>query len=316
MDSSLVKIRLQQISQESGGLGSIHLLIITAILAWIEYSLYIAYSSLNGALISFAVVLFILISIHLSRPDARFLWQQLPKPSAKLFAEYWLLSLVFVLPALPTWQFWILPLHALTCYLISKWRYYRKGKLWYFPWLSNYFPANKYLEWLTGFRRYFWALLPLYLLSWAFCWLRGFPIIALWLFTLFLVNFYNEGEPLNVLRIQMKAPKAFLSKKIGIAFKLMLLLYSPQLLINAIIDADIWYFHLIFLIMQLIALLFLILSKYAIYQPHEKLKGNAVLQGLALMGTLIPYLAPLPIFLCFWYYPRAIRQLQKFKSTL
>lgn len=316
MDFSLLKIRLQQISQESGGLGPIHLIIITAVFAWIEYSLYIAYSNLNTALISFGVLLLLLVSLHLSRPDARFLWQQLPRPREKLFGEYWVLSLPFVLPALLGWQFYLVPLHALLCYALSHWQYYRRAKSWYFPWLSKYLPASSHLEWLSGIRRFWWALLPLYLSSWIFCWLRGFPIVSLWFFTLFLANFYNEGESLNVLRIQMKSPRAFLVKKIKKAFSLMLILYTPQLVINALIHSDIWYFHLIFLLMQLIALLFLILSKYAIYQPDEKLKGNAVLQGLALMGTLIQYLAPLPVFLCFWYYPRAIRQLKKFKPTL
>jgi hypothetical protein len=316
MDLSLVKIRLQQISQESGGLGPIHLIIIAGVLAWVEYSLFLTYSSLQTALISFGILSFLLLSAHLARPDARFLWQQLPQPSAKLFAEYYLFSLPFVLPAIASWQFWLLALHALCCWGLSKWPYYRKGKFWYFPWLSNWISVRKQLEWLTGIRRYWWVLLPLYLLTWAFCWLRAFPIIGLWFFTLFIANFYNEGEPLNILRIQMDRPATFLRKKIFSAFGLMLLLYAPQLLINAIIHNDIWYFHLIFLCMQLIALLFIILSKYAIYEPNAKLKGNSVLQAFALMGTVIQYLAPLPIFLCFWYYPRAIRQLKKYKSTL
>ncbi len=312
MDLGLVKIRLQQINQESGGLGAIHLLLIAAGLIWLEYSLYIAYNSLKTAGVIFALIGLALLSTHLLRPDSRFVWHQLPHAKAKVFAEYWLFSLPFVLPALPTLQFWILALHALVCWGLSRWSYKRSSKGWYFPALSKWIPAAPYLEWLSSIRRYWIYLLPLYALTWAFCWLRGFPILSLWGITLILANFYTEGEPLNILRIRLKDPARFLWWKIRTAWWLMSIIYLPPLVVNALFHSDIWYFHLIFFLMQLVALWFLVVSKYSIYQSNTKLSGNAILQAFALMGTIIPFLAPLPLILCFWYSPKAIRQLQKF----
>lgn len=310
MDYSLVKIRLQQINRESGGLGPFYILLFLAAFIFLEYALYLIYSDFNSSFWAVGLLSFVLLSIHLSRSDSRFVWHHLTHPRRKLFSEYAVFSLPFILPALPTLQCWQLPIFFLFCWVLSNWKYHRPQKYLYWSWLGKIIPPKDF-EWLSGLRRYWLGFVLIYSIIFVFCWLRALPIVALWFITLMVTNFYTEGEPLNIFRLYYKGnPKRFLWLKIRRGTVLLAIFYLPPLLINAGLHSDIWYAHVLFFLMQWVALVYAILAKYAAYTPNQLLMGNTVMQSMALMGTIIPFLAPLPIFLCFWYYCKAKKHLQ------
>jgi hypothetical protein len=233
-------------------------------------------------------------------------------PAQSLFSEYWLFSLAFVLPAAFTWQFWIIIAHFLLCLGLSRWYYKPKESRIYWPHLSKLVPPS-YFEWLSGLRRAWLPFLLLYLFIWIFCWVRALPIVGLWGLTFIIASFYNEGEPRNLLQLHLgDSPAVFLRRKIMKQALPMLLLFVPPLVVNAFFHPDIWPFHLLFLCMYLLVLMFMITSKYSVYEPNKDLQGNSVWQSLALLGAVIPFLAPLPLFLTVRNYIRAIRHLKQF----
>jgi hypothetical protein len=314
LDYTLIKIRLQQINRESGGLGPFYILLFAAAIIYLEYALYLVYSDLNNSFWALGLLCVALLSIHLSRGDSRFVWHHLAAPKRKLFSEYLFFSLPFMLPALPTWQFWEVFVFLLFCFCLAQWKVHRPQKRIYWPWLGKLISPQDF-EWLSGVRRYWLALVPLYLIIAAFCWVRALPIVGLWFVTMLVVSFYTEGEPFNIFRLHYKGrPSAFLWQKIWRATRLLSIIYIPFLLVNAVLHSDIFIAHIIFFLMQWVALVYAITAKYATYKPNEILAGNAVLQGFALMGTIIPFLAPLPIFLCFWYFNKAIINLKSINS--
>jgi len=312
LDFTLVNIRLKQIERESGGLGTIYLLLLSGSLLLAGYSLYQAYLELNYALGILGVISMILISLHRTRRDSCFVWHRLNAPAQSLFSEYWLFSLPFVLPAAFTWQFWIIIVHFLLCLGLSRWYHKPKEAGIYWPQLSKLVPPS-YFEWLSGLRRNWLPFLLIYLFVWIFCWVRALPIVGLWGLTFIITTFYNEGEPRNLLQVHLgDSPAVFLRRKIMRQALPMLILFIPPLAVNALFHPDIWPFHLLFLLMYLLVLMFMITSKYSVYEPAKELQGTSVWQSLGLLGAVIPFLAPLPLFLTLRNYIKAVRHLKKF----
>ena len=251
----------------------------------------------------------VLLSIHLSRGDSRFVWHHLAQPQRKLFSEYLFFSLPFILAALPTWQFWEFFECILFCFCLAHWKVYRSQKRIYWKNLGKIIPAQDF-EWLSGVRKHCLALSILFILIYSFCWVRALPIIGLWFVTLIFINFYTEGESLTVIRLFYKGnPAAFLWKKLKRSTVIFTMLYLPPLLLNLYFHPDIWFAYPVFFAMEWVVLAYSIFAKYSIYRPNQVLKGNTVIQSLALIGAIFPFLAPLPIFLCFWYYAKAKKHL-------
>jgi hypothetical protein len=314
LNFTLVNIRLKQIERESGALGPIYMLLLSVAFLLIEYFFYKAYLEIGYSIGILCSICLILLSIHSSRKDSRFIWHKLQNPQQSIFTEYWIFTLPIILPALVTLHFWIAGIHFLVCLGLSFWKIRPKTLKIYFPYLHRIIPVS-YFEWLSGMRLVWLPFILVYLLIWAFCWVRALPIVGLWILTFMISNFYNEGEPRNLLQLKMGDNAAgFLNKKIATHSLLVLFIFVPPLTVNAFFHPDIWIFYPIFMLMYLLVLAFMITSKYSIYKPASLLKGNAVWQTMGLLGAVIPFLAPLPLLLTIRNYFRAIANLEKYKQ--
>lgn len=312
IDFSLVKIRLKQITYESGGLGVFYTIFIIVMVLGLEYFLYVAFQSFENSVWILGLSWFSLFSLHLSRKDTKFIFIHLSNPQIKIFSEYIIFSSLLFLPCLLSIQFWVFIIHILFCLLLSRWKIFPNNRKIYLPQLGNYI-SPKDFEWLSGFRRNWLAITIVYILTLGFCWLRFFPIISLWFFLLIISGFYNEFEPLNIFnRFYKKKPFRFLLQKTKRASVLFSFFFLPPLIVNAIIHLDIWYLPFIFFIMSWFILQYFIYYKYGSYHPENRFRNNTILQTVVLMSVLIPFLVPLPLFLVIKEYLKALKNLSSF----
>ncbi|KAA9332785.1 hypothetical protein [Adhaeribacter soli] len=296
-------MRLIQLRREAQTLGWIHkLLFLVLLLVFMAVSHNVSQKApacwaVPGALWVSAVM------AQLFRPDKDFVFLHIRKPAQEIFLEYAAFSLPFILPILFSPNWYCFPVYFIGLWPIS---FLRKSfpSQARFVFLGRLFPPTAF-EWISGFRQASPVFVIGYLTAIAFCWVKALPLFLLWLLNLLFVSFYQECEPLNLLRAFADTPEELLRKKLLLHGKILLWLNVPVLALQAVFHPVIGLAGIIFLLLQLITLAFTIFLKYATYRPNMVVKSNTLLISLSQMGVIFPFLLPLPLVMCFRYYKRA-----------
>jgi hypothetical protein len=303
LPATLLLVRLIQLRREAQTLGWIHKFLFLALfLGFMAVSHNVSQKtpacwSVPGALWVTALM------AQLFRPDKDFVYLHIRRPARAIFLEYAAFSLPFIQPVLFSPNWYCFPVYFLGLWGISFIRKSFRAQT-RFVFLSRLFPATAF-EWISGFRQALPVFILVYLAAIVFCWVKALPLFLLWVLNLLFVSFYQECEPLNLLRAFANSPEKLLRKKLLLHGKILLWLNLPVLALQAVFHPAIGLAGIIFLMLQLITLAFTIFLKYATYQPNMEVKSNTLLVSLAQMGVIFPFLLPLPLVMCFRYYKRA-----------
>jgi hypothetical protein len=306
-DWTLFKIRFIQLKREIKLLGVLHNIIISGVLVLAVFQIVKLYQNFYFALFTFVSTVTIILMIQISRRDKSFVFLHIAFPRKAIFTEYAVLSFLFSAYLLfsPFWYFFILII--ISCIVISGIKYVVKKKT-KFVFLSELI-SPKNFEWVSGIRKYRLTFGFLYIVTLAVSPVIFLPIFCLWILTIQIISFYEECEPLNILRSGSIKPSRFLKIKILRHSVLLLIIYIPVLIVNSVFNPNLILFNIIFFIVQITVLSLAIFFKYKIYAPRDILPGNSmfliVIQVCTILPFIIgsiPFLLPLPLFLCFKYY--------------
>jgi hypothetical protein len=252
-----------------------------------------------------------LASLHVSRKDYRLL-QALYQPAIYLFwAEYLIFSLPFILILLFLKNGWALGTWFLVLLLVPMLPQRRTKGARQLIW-GRLIPAY-FFEWISGMRTGGYWMLFFYLLAWLVT--PFVPVAAfllLWLMFAVVSGFYNQCEPLVILQAAEQGAAPFLRKKIIRHLSLGMVLLAPISVWYVVFYPAHWYIVLVFMVLNHLQHLFFILNKYAHYRPNGQLGAGGVLAGLVSLSVIIPFFAPLPLFLCINYWPKAIQHLNRY----
>ncbi|MFA5403657.1 MAG: hypothetical protein WC358_01865 [Ignavibacteria bacterium] len=306
-DWTLFKIRLIQLKREIKLLGIFHNIIISVVLILALFQIIKLYQNYYLALFTFISTVAIILLIQISRKDKSFVYLHLTFPRKAIFTEYAVLSFLFSGYLLFSFYWYFFVLVILCSAVISGIKYVvkKKTKLGFLSKLIS--PKN--FEWISGIRKYRYTFSILYVVTLAVSPVIFLPIFCLWILTIHIFSFYEECEPQNILFSGYTKPSHFLKKKVLRHSILLFILYLPVLLINSIFNPNLIIFNLIFFIVQMTVLALTIFFKYKIYVPRDTLPGNSIFLIVIQVCTIlpfiiggIPFLLPLPLFLCFKYY--------------
>ncbi len=254
------------------------------------------------------VICFILQS---NRPDIDFVYRKLPHPYLEIYAEYACLIFFFTSPSLLTPH----PYFFLMSYgLLLAVPLYRpvNNNSTTFKKLSRIL-SPKDFELISGFRKTYLVLIPVYLLALCTSWLTIAPLVGLWLITGILVSFYEENEDLVMLKANGNKPEDLLRQKFLRHGRYLLLLFIPVLSLNAFFLGPDWlWINFLFLLTQLAALAFAVFFKYTLYEPHTRMKANSILSGLMVIGSCVPFFFPVPMGMALCYYFKAKKNLNNY----
>jgi hypothetical protein len=306
----LVNIRRIQLFREIKLLGYIYSIVIIFSLGFVIYKLLTLYQDFYSSLYILSLMLSVLLSFHLVRKDIVFLNKQFENPRTKIFYEYLLFTLPFFIPLLFSPYFYLIAVIPVFIYFISHiiFQFPQKTGVRFLSKIIS--PIN--FEWLSGIRkrRYYFSIF--YILAFAFSFMPVLPLVLIWLLSILIYEFYCECEPLNMLRINSYSAKFFLRKKVLRQVFLYTMFFIPLIVINSIINPEVFFINMIFVIVQLTILILAVLMKYKMYSPLDYLKGLylylIIIQTLTALPMFmggIPFLLPLPLILCFKYYKEA-----------
>jgi hypothetical protein len=303
----LIKVRLHQLRRQLDELGIGYTFILLALSGALIFYVYLAYTQKEKSFSIFIVLVLTLLSIQISRRDKDFVFNQLDHPVQNIFGEYFIFTLPVTIPSLFTSHWFYFPLIILSSYFIANIKTNLKQRT-VFPQLSKILSSQNF-EWLSGIRKNYIGFFIFLLLAYITCWIRILPLVFLWLITTAVASFYQECESLQILFAPSVSPKNLLKKKILKSIKFLAMMFIPILILNSIFNPEFILINIIFLLIQITILIFAILLKYTTYTPNENLKGNTVVLSMVSIGSLIPFLFPIPLIMCFRNYSKAIKNL-------
>lgn len=310
MSFSLIYIRYLQLIRalKDGGLGTVLLPIAIAGLSMASYK---AYQNQVYGLVLVGVIVASCVVIHIGRKDKFFTRVHLQNRHVQHFSEYALLTSPFTLTALFTSHFYYFPALLLLLWLVPFITYSPSQKTT-FTTLSRIFAPAHSIEWISGFRTSFLTIIPCYALALGMCWFRFLPLLLLWFTTISILSFYNEYEPLPILKANHISAKDFLHEKIKKHSLYICISYAPILIMNSFFHPDFLEINILFLAIQIALIVFGISFKYSSYLPIQQNSASSITVALMAMASIIPFMLPLPVLFAWIYYKKAVQNLHTF----
>jgi hypothetical protein len=293
---------------KDGGLGSI---LLPLLIIGLSYASFIAYKNQIYGIFLIAGLTLFCLSLQSIRKDKNFVQLHLQRGHQQMFLEYVLICLPFSLTALFTVHFYYFPLLLTALWFMPKWKFVAVQKT-NFKTISNIFPSAYAIEWISGFRKSFVSIITLYIVAVACCWIRFLPLLLLWFITTTILNFYNEFEPIHILKSNHSQAKLFLKEKLIKHCQFIAFFYAPVLTINSLFNTDFLEINILFLGIQMALLCFGICLKYSSYVPQEQNLSSNITLSIVSLGSIIPFLLPLPIIFCLVYYKKAVQNLNTY----
>jgi len=309
MNTGLLYLRKRQIFYEIKQLG-FYSVVILGVALFLIYSSFKIYQDYSYALFTTFSLVFICISIQSVRRDKVFIYLHSENYHFSIYSEYFLFTFPFTVICLFTKQWYCFLILQLSLYFIPHIKFTIKQKS-LFKNISEIIPVSDF-ELISGFRKSYISIIPLYLLALGLSWLKILPLFLLWNLTLIVISFYNECEPLIILRERDPSAESLLNKKIFTHISILTILYLPVLIVNIIFNINFLTLDIIFMVSQAALVIFAVCYKYSNYKPNQFLYFNNYIVILVSLCGLIPVLLPLPVIMGIRYYFKAKNNLNKY----
>lgn len=306
----LLYIRIKQTQRQLKDL-KLYILFFILVLSLLLAISISSHKEATSSLYQLSFLLIICASIQVSRKDRVFIYQHIKSPNFELFTEYVFFTLPFTVGVFFSSHWYFFFGFLLLLSLVPWIPFNISGDRVKLKTISKLFGSAAF-EYIAGFRRSFYYLIPLYGAAVVFSWFRIFPLIFLWAITVIVTSFYNECEPLNLLRERCKNPQRFLWFMFLMHSKYLIILYSPILVINAVFNKGFWLINVLFLFLQMSLLLLALTLKYSCYIPNENHEKNKIVLSIASLGAIVPYFLPVPLFGSALYFTKAVKNLNRF----
>jgi len=307
---SLLHIRIKQAYRSASGLGLFRSIIAGGLIIFLFMALYTYILKPGlGAWIS-AGYLVSILTLHIKRPDKRFMKVNMRNYQTIFFFEYFLLALP-LLGCLLYFQFFELASATIVCLITIPFlgfSFQRKG-------LNNRFIRaipDEAFEWKSGVRRYFIFMAMVWLVGiFASNYVGSVPV-AIVLLGLVMVSFYEYGEPLPILMSQELEANKFLFRKILFVQAIFSVVLLPLIIAFFIFHPELWFIPVIEYVLISFILWYAILLKYAFYKPNQQLIAGQIFTAIGAMSLFLPFLIPLLWILSVRFYFKSITNLKSY----
>jgi len=307
--TALFRLRLRQLVYLAHGLGWGYRFLLIMFLSLFSYWAVQAIVTPQDSLAAIGLFLLIVLGIHFSRPDHRFLRLLAPRPYWLLTLEYLALSLPLALLLLFAEKAAWAALPILLALMVGRLPVPKKQSV-KMAFLGRLVPAHFY-EWRCWLHHNGHTFLFFYLLALL---LLPFPVVSLLLFWVLMISgirVYEIHEPWPLLCLPELPAKPFLKMKIRQSATVWLVIASPVLLLYTVFHPQQWWAALLFWCLLLVATGTFVLAKYASYRPNRRTTDTTLLTLVALSIPL-PFLLPVPLFYAARAYRKAIKNLNDY----
>lgn len=290
MIEAFVKIRLKQFYRGMTGIGLIRIIFLIGLVGFIVFVLFIETSKAPDSYYVTGITSLILFMVQAKRQDKSFLKANFDRYKRICFVEYLILASIPM--AFLIFHFQWIPLLLLisAIYLIihldlkSKQRNLNTR-------LQQLIPA-KCFEWKGGVRQTIFILIPLWMIGLGTSFSIGSVPIVLFILGVIPFSFYEKGEPYQMIIAYEMGTSQFLFHKIRTLIAMFSILSIPLIAAFLVFHPEIWYIPVIEYFIFISLYIYLILTKYAFYEPNCKSTSAQIFGIIGAIGGIIPVFLP------------------------
>ncbi len=286
----LLGVRRKQALRISEQIGIVRLLFLLAFLGVpLFFFLSNPLSEQNGYWIS-AIFSLVLFTIHQSRSDKRFLKTTFKSP-------FWIEVIEYSIPGIPVLSLLLingLPLPGmiliLSIFLIPF--IPERAKKEYFAQLTNQLINPEHFELRALLRRHKVLMILTFSCGLIFSFQPVVGLIAIYIITFLIGQAHQYGEPISYIISQEKSISHFLYNKWLHVVKFWSMFSMPIVIATLIQNPTLWMITLAIVIIMSIYLLFVVMSKYAFYEPNSPLDASNFYISIGALSIILPILLP------------------------
>jgi hypothetical protein len=300
MIQSFINIRIKQILRSSKGLGLIRIIVLTGLLGIAGYGLFTQTRDTPNSFYSIGIYLTIITLVHISRSDGRFLKIHFNNFKLIFLIEY-LLLLLPLFACLIYHKHWISVISVSACTSIVVNIDFKIKQKSLNTSIQRLIPSDCF-EWKGGVRKTFALIVVLWIVGLGTSFFVGSVPIVLLVLGILPWSFYEKDEPLQMILAYEMGPDKFLIHKIKMQLSLFTILSLPLIFSFLIFHPDKWYIPIAEFLIFTTSHIYIILTKYAFYQPNNKSSGAKAWVAIGAMGLIIPVLIPVVWLLSIRFY--------------
>jgi len=290
MVETFIKIRFKQLFRGIIEIGVLRIIFLLLLFGYLLLFLFQSTAKQTNALYVVIAISIITLWIQTNRKDKAFLKTNFEKHKLIYLAEYVSLSFIIIIFLAIHLQ-WIPLLVLMGAFILIIQLDIKIKQLHLNTKLQRMIPSECF-EWKAGIRKTMVILVPVWLIGLFTSFLSESVPIVMFILGIIPFSFYEKGEPYLMVIIYEKGMNSFLFQKI----KMSILLYSvvslPLIIAFLVFHYEIWYIpiaeYLIFISLHT----YLILTKYAFYEPNNKSQAAVAFGAIGALGGIIPVLLP------------------------
>ncbi|WP_066632957.1 hypothetical protein [Labilibacter marinus] len=290
MIKAFITIRLKQISRNLIGVGLFRLLFVLSLIVFAGISLFNSCVNAIYAFYSSAGFILVLSLIQLRRKDKTFLKTHFASYQLLYFVEYQLLALPVHLCLLfhQKWEPFIML--VLGIFLIPFLNYSLVQRSLNTK-LQTLIPDDSY-EWKAGIRKLLWLILPLWITGLCTSFVMASVPVVMVIIGFVVLSFYERCEPYQFIIASERSAGKFILHKIKLQIVIYTFITFPLLLAYMVFHSTYWYIPVVAYFLLTTLHIFIICTKYAYYQPNEKLPAAQSMGAIGVMSVIIPVFLP------------------------
>ncbi len=307
MIQAFIKIRLLQIYRSAKALGLFRTVFFICLSGFFAFGMLMQTSKMPDSYYTSGIYLLIIVFIQLKRHDKRFLKINFSNYKLVLLTEYLLLMLPLYICLVYHFQwnalFAVIVLTVLVINIDIKLKKRSINTVF-----QRMIPSACY-EWKAGVRKTLVYIFALWLLGLGTSFFVGSVPVALFVLGILPLSFNERNEPVQMILSFEMDTNRFLLYKIKTQLYLFSTVAIPLIGAFLLFHTDLWYIPIIEYFVFAILYIYVILTKYAFYQPNIKSNSVQLFEAIGAIGAFIPFMFPVLLLLAIRFYFKSRKNL-------
>jgi hypothetical protein len=304
---AFIKIRLFQIYRTAKGLGFFRTLFILGLIVLLGLGVFTQTTKTPDSYYISGIYLLMIFWVHLKRKDIHFLKSHFINYKLGLLMEYSLLIIPLYFSLIYFNQWMSLILVIILALLVVNLNFKLKQKSLN-TFIQRLIPADCF-EWKAGVRRSLFFIITIWVLGIISSFFIGSVPVVLYILGIFSISYYEKNEPIQMVFAYEMDANSFLMHKIRLQLVFFSIIALPLIISFLLFHYNYWYIPLIEYFVFITIQIYIILTKYAFYQPNVESNNVQLFEIIGAMGLFIPFLIPIIWLLAIRFYIKSKKNL-------
>jgi len=307
MLGEFINIRFKQVYRGIKGVGLFRAIFLAGLLGFFGFIMFKQTEILPNAYSVLGIYLLIIVLIQLKRQDKLFLKSHFDNYKLICLTEYLILKVPLIL-CLTYHSQWLLTFVLFPSLFLIVNLDLKVKRPDLNTKIQQYIPDDSF-EWKAGLRKSLLFIVPLWIISLATSFFIGSVPITIFILGLVPLGFYEKSEPYQMILAYEMNTRRFLFHKMKLQVIIFSVITFPLIISFMFFHYEYWYIPMAEYFILISLHIYLILAKYAFYEPNRKSPTSVIFGSIGVTATFVPFLLPVVWLLSVWFYIKSTDKL-------